>query len=100
MCADSEKMQKAFAAREAAMLQGEQEQIADKARLAILEKKLQVRAAPRSWLRTCLAVCFNGFAIPLFVSPVAQIRSMNITITVVDSGRCSRWTHQIMVISF
>ena len=37
-------MQKDFAAWEAAMLQGEQEQTAEKARLAALEKKLQVWA--------------------------------------------------------
>ena len=55
MCADAEKMHKGFAVREAAMLQAEQEQTAEKARLAVLEKRLQV------WAFLRLSSLTNGF---------------------------------------
>ena len=59
MSAGAEKMRKEFAAGEAALLQGEQEQTAEKARLAALKKKLQVWAPPQqlSSLTWCMFCC-------------------------------------------
>ena len=46
MPADIKKAQDVFAAREAVVVEGEARQSADKARLAALEKKLQVWVPP------------------------------------------------------
>ena len=46
MRADIKKAQVVFAAREAAVVMGEEQQSADKARLAALEEKLQVWVPP------------------------------------------------------
>ena len=46
MRADIKKTQDFFAAREAAVVTGEEQQSADKARLAALEEKLQVCVVP------------------------------------------------------
>lgn len=59
LCADAEKVQRDFAAREQSLLQDrKQQQIADKARLATLKKKLQVWTVHQQLLALiCCLLC-------------------------------------------